>query len=276
MTPGEGTGPRVDPRVAEAVVETIREPLLVLDDDLVVRVANPAFYETFRTSPDETIGVSLYELGNGQWDIPALRRLLEEIVPEDAAVEDFEVRHDFPDIGRRVMEVNARRIAMSGEGGSSILLAIADVTERHRSREQLERHARALERSNRELEEFAYVASHDLQEPLRMVASYLTLLERRYRDELDDDAREFIDYAVDGARRMKQLIDSLLDYSRVGRQELKLETVDGEELARGAWMVTREEGRGRVILFADDPLYRLFWRSTFHLVANSLLVGPSL
>ena len=119
---------------ASEIVETIPSALIILDRHLNITSANRAFYQTFRTSPDETEGSQIYELGNRQWDIPALRSLLESVIPHRASVEGFEVEHDFPTIGRRTMLVNARKIFSPGAHDGSILLAIEDVSEERAAR----------------------------------------------------------------------------------------------------------------------------------------------
>jgi len=118
---------------SEEIVATLREPFLVLDKALRVVTANASFYRTFRAARDETVGRFLYELGNGQWDIPVLRTLLGKAIPKALAVHDFEVEHDFPTIGRRSMLLNARRLPRNGEHPNLVLLAIEDVTERRRA-----------------------------------------------------------------------------------------------------------------------------------------------
>src|SRR5579872_3404323 len=121
---------------AQDIVDSVREPLLIIDTALRVRSTNRAFCQTFHVSPDETEGRLIYELGNGQWDIPDLRRLLEEIVPMSSVFDDFELEHTFPAIGRRVMLLNARKLE-AGHHGELIVLAMEDVTARKRAEEAL-------------------------------------------------------------------------------------------------------------------------------------------
>ena len=119
-------------RYAESIVEAIREPLLVLDGGLKIVSANRNFYRTFKVTPDETLGTFLYDLGNKQWDIPKLRELLEEVLPEKEAFDGFKVEHHFESIGYKVMLLNARQIHRKDIGTKMILLAIEDITERNR------------------------------------------------------------------------------------------------------------------------------------------------
>ncbi|MEQ1903634.1 MAG: PAS domain S-box protein [Pirellulaceae bacterium] len=121
---------------AQNIVDTVREPLLILDATLRVQSANRAFYQTFHVSPGETEGRLIYELGNGQWDIPDLRILLEDIVPKSSVFDDFELEHTFPVIGRRAMLLNARKL-QAGHHGELLVLAMEDVTARKRAEEEL-------------------------------------------------------------------------------------------------------------------------------------------
>lgn len=121
---------------AQNIVDTVREPLLILDATLRVQSANRAFYQTFHVSAAETEGRLIYELGNGQWDIPDLRRLLEDIVPTSSVFNDFELEHTFPVIGRRAMLLNARKL-QAGHHGELLVLAMEDVTARKRAEDAL-------------------------------------------------------------------------------------------------------------------------------------------
>ncbi|MCX5893943.1 MAG: PAS domain-containing protein [Deltaproteobacteria bacterium] len=113
---------------AENIVDTVREPLLVLDHDLRVISANSAFYDFFQVQPEGTAGRHIFELGQEKWDIPELRRLLAEILPESTIMRDFRMEHDFPIIGHRTMLLNARRMVHQGDGVQLILLALEDIT----------------------------------------------------------------------------------------------------------------------------------------------------
>jgi light-regulated signal transduction histidine kinase (bacteriophytochrome) len=133
-----------------------------------------------------------------------------------------------------------------------------DITERKQSEEQLQSTLVELERSNKELEQFAYVASHDLQEPLRMVSSYTQLLAQKYEDQLDDKAKKFIGYAVDGAVRMQTLINDLLAYSRVSTQGKTLKTIDSHAALGAALrnLATTIEDNRAIVVNDDLPIVR--------------------
>jgi two-component sensor histidine kinase len=115
--------------LAHAIVDSMREPILVLDKDLRVIAASRSFYSSFKVDPDNTQGRLLYELGDGQWNIPKLRVLLEKIVPEHGTMEDYEVEHDFPYLGSRIMRLNARQVFYESGAGSTILLGVEDITD---------------------------------------------------------------------------------------------------------------------------------------------------
>src|SRR6186997_952874 len=133
---------------AQNIVDTVREPLLILDATLRVQSANRAFYQTFHVTPEETEGHLIYELGNGQWDIPDLRTLLEDVIPKSSVFNDFELEHTFPAIGRRVMLLNARKL-QAGHHGELLVLAMEDVTERRRVEEEVAKAKEAAETANK-------------------------------------------------------------------------------------------------------------------------------
>ena len=162
--------------LAEAIVDTVREPLIVLDRDLRVIAASRSFYRTFGEEPATTEGRMLFDLGDGQWNIPALRIVLEDIIPKHRTVEAYEVEHEFPTLGRRVMLLNARRVLDETGSDSALLLAIEDVTER-----------RDAEREKDELfqqkEVLLQEMQHRVANSLQIIASILLLKARTVQSE---------------------------------------------------------------------------------------------
>jgi two-component sensor histidine kinase len=152
----------------QAIVDTVREPLLVLDDAFRIVTASRSFYAAFNVSKQDTEGRLLSELGEGQWNIPNLRTLLEDIIPGHSTIEEFEVEREFPSIGRRTMLLNARKVFYEGNGSTSILLAVEDITGRRtleREREELLRQKDLLLRE----------MTHRVNNSLSIVANVLML-----------------------------------------------------------------------------------------------------
>jgi len=227
---------------AESVVSTVREPLLVLNADLHVRSANRSFYETFRVEPLQTEHRFIYELGDGQWNIPALRTWLEEIIPQNSSFSDFEVEHDFETIGRKTMLLNARRFPPEGKW-ELILLAIADITERKQlereregllraaevARDKAEADASKLADVDRHKNEFLAMLAHELRNPLAAVRNAVEVASRSGSKE---DLEWSRDVTARQVRNFAHLINDLLDVARIneGKIQLRKEFIDAGEV----------------------------------------------
>jgi PAS domain S-box-containing protein len=214
------------------IIDTVREPLLVLDSAFRVTHTNRAFYQTFRLDRADTIGQQLFVLGDGQWDIAPLRELLRERLVAESELYDVEVDHVFPGIGRKIMLLNARLVTHDPSVSRLILLAIEDVTERKLAERRLAAQRRELQRSNAALNEFAFVASHDLQEPLRKILSFGERLGTSAGPVLDGNARQYLQRMLSAAARMRTLISDLLAYSQVATSSEPFAATDLAAIAR--------------------------------------------
>ncbi len=244
---------------ADAIVSTMHEPMLVLGKDLRVKSANKAFYKKFAVTEEQTEGVLLYDLGNKQWNIPALRELLEDIIPKNSHFYNYEVKHTFLNLGEKIMSLNASRVIQHAHREQLILLVIADITEvRHlivekelkeksllkreirerktekmklekavdqrtkelkEANESLKNKNRELLNMNKELEAFTYVSSHDMQEPLRKLQTFAGLIIEKESLNLSDTGKNYFRLMQLSAERMRQLIQDLLAFSRVSATE---------------------------------------------------------
>ena len=160
------------------ILGSIREPLIVLDPDLKVVTANHTFYRTFNVKSDETEGVLIYDLGNRQWDIPRLRKLLEDILPQNTSFHDFEVEHTFETIGPKIMHLNARRIYGADNQTDMILLAIEDVTEREYYKRHLEELVEERTAEIRKLKDLLEAERAYLQEEIKLEFNHDNIIGR--------------------------------------------------------------------------------------------------
>lgn len=191
-----------------SIIQTVRESLLVLDPQFNVLSANDHFLKTFKVTAEETVDKHLYELGNHQWDIPPLKELLVKILPTNNPVVDFEVEHDFPHIGRKLMLLNAYRVELEGQYKDQILLAIEDITDR-----------REIERRK---DDFLSIASHELKTPLTTIKGYIQALQRMVNAEAGERFRSTLDKVAVYVDRLNNLIAELLDVSRIQSGNIEL------------------------------------------------------
>src|SRR5437763_1225574 len=238
---------------AQDVFDTVREPLLVLDAALRVRSANSAFYQTFHVSAAETESRQIYELGNGQWGVTALRTLLEDIVPESTVFNDFELEHDFPHIGRRVMLLNARKLH-----AEFVVLAMEDVTERRRAEGEVATAKEAAETANRTKSLFLANMSHELRTPLNAILGFSEMLqEEAVERDLQDFSADLQKISTAG-KHLLGLINDILDLSKIeaGKMELHLEAFSIAtliaEVATTIDMQVAKNGNKRQLICAPD------------------------
>jgi two-component system, cell cycle sensor histidine kinase PleC len=214
---------------AESMINTVREPLLVLDQNLRVVTASRSFYGVFKVKPGETVQQLIYDLGNKQWNIPKLRELLETILPQKTSFDNYEVEHDFTTIGRRIMLLNARQIQRASGKERIILLAIEDITKRReietgleKAHRDLEELAAELERTARVKSEFLANMSHELRTPLNSINGFSEVLYDETFGPLNEKQREYVNNVLTSGKHLLLLINQILDMAKVEAGKMKL------------------------------------------------------
>lgn len=242
------------------IVQTMREPIVVLDGTLRVLMANEAFREVYGGPAEDAGDISLGEVGQGSWDDPDLLQRLADVGARGREIWDYELEQFNADGVERTVLVNARRMDLSDDAVQgaerTILLTASDVTARKRSEarirelnETLEAQVAQVSEVNRELESFSYSVSHDLRAPLRHIAGFTDKLGNHIEAAADDKARHYLEVIGDAARRMSVLIENLLEYSRLGRSSLRIMPVDMGELVEDV----------REMLLGDDSQRDIEW-----------------
>jgi two-component system, chemotaxis family, CheB/CheR fusion protein len=290
---------------SESIVANIREPLLVLDKNLRVRTVNNAFYKQFKLKEKETVGSLIYNLGDKMWGFSEIKKLLEDIIPDNPIVVDYEVIHTFPGIGELYLLLNARIVAKDDESENLILLSVEDITEQVKEREkrrEIQEHltkeleAKIEERTvelknaieelrqmnkelvvtNKELEAFTYISSHDLQEPLRKIQTFAGLVIEKENENLSDKGKTYFTVMQGAAKRMQKLIDDLLTFSRLNTSERTFETVDlgtitEEVLANFNYVIKEKQAKIELQEMCEADVIVFQFRQLMHnLISNAL------
>lgn len=203
-----------------SIIQTVRESLLVLDNDYKVLSANTHFLNSFKVTNEDTVGKLLFELGNHQWDIPSLKNLLTKILPTNNPVIDYEVEHIFPFIGRKIMLLNAYRIEFEGQYKDRILIAIEDITEK--------------KELDRRKDDFLSIASHELKTPLTTIKGLVQLLQRMMPENSTERYISTLDKISIHVDRLNELINGLLDTSKIqsGNIEIHKEPFEVDKLLK--------------------------------------------
>ena len=231
-------------KYAEAIVTTIHEPLVILTKAFLIKNANKSFYETFNTSEQQTEGKAFFEWQENMWNVPELRDRLQNILPHHSYFEGFEITINHSTTGKKCMLLNARQLINDASEEQLIMLAMEDISARKELDEKQKLFAQELESqvsertkelkeanmhllySNDNLQQFASIASHDLQEPLRKIKTFASILNRSYNKDISDEGKEAIGKMSNAAERMSNLIKEVLEYTKVAQVHKSFESTD--------------------------------------------------
>jgi two-component system CheB/CheR fusion protein len=210
------------------ITETVREPFLILNKDLTVITANLAFYHTFKVKKKDTEGRRIYDLGDGQWSVPALRILLENILPTHRILNNYAVTHTFPALGTKTILLNARQV----DSKQLILLAMEDVTAQWKLKmdsaemtKNLTKQRNRLQGLNDAKDEFISLASHQLRTPTTVVKQYVGMLREGYAGELSKKQLQMLNVANESNERQLEIIEDLLRVAKVDAGKVYLDKV---------------------------------------------------
>ncbi|MGG6345262.1 sensor histidine kinase [Stenotrophomonas indicatrix] len=268
---------------AASVLQTVREPIVLLDRELRVQLHNPAFSELYGLQDERADGLLLENVGEGAWRDPVVRQRLADVLLRGRELWDFEHEQRGADGMSRYMLLNARRMPLPDTDDEVVLLTVSDVTVQRAVQTRVEELNRQLEGKvaqvsevNRELEAFSYSVSHDLRAPLRHVAGFSDKLSRHLGEAADEKSQHYLGVISGSARRMATLIDDLLVYSRLGRAAMRQQTVDMQSLVADtramldANVQSEAEGSGHAhqvewsiaplpIVVGDENMLRQVW-----------------
>jgi PAS domain S-box-containing protein len=246
---------------SQLIVQAVREPIAMLDASLRTLLVNTAFAELYGFDRERDSKLPINEIGEGAWSDTSLLQRLSDVVARDRELWDYELTQRTVDGIDRFVVINARRIEESDNDAPAVLLTVSDITARalveqkvSELNRQLEGKVEQISDVNRELEAFSYSVSHDLRAPLRHIAGFAGKLEAHLADRSDDRVRHYIDVITHSSRRMAQLIDDLLVFSRLGRGALRLQPVDMQSLVDEARALVETEARDRQIEWQIAPL----------------------
>jgi PAS domain S-box-containing protein len=270
-------------RVAQAVqrsqliLQAVREPIAMLDGNLRALLVNAAFAEVYGYDAENDQNSPLEAIGHGAWKDTALLQRLSDVLLRDRELWDYELTQRTVDGIDRFVVINARRIEQPESTAPALLLTVSDITARALVEQkvtelnrQLEGKVEQISDVNRELEAFSYSVSHDLRAPLRHISGFAGKLETQLGENADERSRHYIDVISSSSRRMAQLIDDLLVFSRLGRGALRLQTVDMQSLVEEARALVESDTRDRridwkiaplPIVIGDENMLRTVWQN---------------